>query len=92
MDHEFDLAFELLDTAIDRLQLQQYGSTTIEHHNHGDDLILTSRHTYSSSAGHKLTLLATYKDSGPPRPPSRSPPPTSTPPRRCGSSRSTPPT
>lgn len=64
MDHEFDLAFELLDTAIDRLQLQQYGSTTIECHNHGDDLVLTSRHTYSSSAGHKLTLLATYKEDG----------------------------
>lgn len=62
MDHEFDLAFELLDTAVERLQQQQYGDTTIEHHNHGDDLILTSRHTYSSRTGHKLTLLATYKD------------------------------
>ncbi|MEE6140588.1 hypothetical protein SKC41_30290 [Mycobacterium sp. 050128] len=61
MDHEFELAFELLDTAIELLQHQQYGNTTIEAHNHGDDLILTSRHTYSSSAGHKLTLLATYK-------------------------------
>ena len=64
MDHEFDLAFELLDTAIELLQQQQYGNTTIEHHTHGDDLILTSRHTYSSSAGHKLTLLATYKADG----------------------------
>ncbi|ORA14860.1 hypothetical protein [Mycobacterium arosiense] len=64
MDHEFDLAFELLDNAVDRLQLQQYGITTIEHQNHGEDLLLTSRHTYSSGAGHKLTLLATYKDSG----------------------------
>ena len=62
MDHEFDLAFELLDTAIERLQLQQYGATTIECHNHGDDLILTSRHTYASSTGHTLTLLATYKE------------------------------
>lgn len=62
MDHEFDLAFELLDTAIDLLQLQQYGRRTIEQHNHGEDLILTSRHDYSSKTGHTLTLLATYKD------------------------------
>ena len=64
MDHEFDLAFELLDTAIHQLQLQQYGATTIECHNHGDDLILTSRHTYASSTGHTLTLLATYTNDG----------------------------
>lgn len=60
MDHEFDLAFELLDTAIELLAQQQYGDTTITQHNHGDDLVLTSRHTYSSISGHKLTLLATY--------------------------------
>ena len=36
MDHEFDLAFELLDTAIDRLQLQQYGTTTIGHETGGN--------------------------------------------------------
>lgn len=60
MDHEFDLAFELLDTAIERLQQQQYGTTTLEYHNHGDDLTLTSCHSYSRTAGHKLTLLATY--------------------------------
>ena len=29
MDHEFDLAFDLLDDAIDRLQQQQYGITTL---------------------------------------------------------------
>jgi hypothetical protein len=64
MDHEFDLAFELLDDAIERLQQQQYGITAVEQHNHGEDLLLTSGHTYSGGAGHKLTLLATYKDSG----------------------------
>jgi hypothetical protein len=62
MDHEFDLAFELLDHAIELLAQQQYGTTTIGHHNHGEDLTLTSRHTYSSTAGHTLTLLATYTD------------------------------
>ena len=65
MDHEFDLAFELLDDAIDRLRRQHYGTTvTTGCHNHGADLLLTSRHTYSSTTGHTLTLLATYKDSG----------------------------
>jgi hypothetical protein len=62
MDHEFDLAFELLDHAIELLGQQQYGTTTIDRHNHGDELVLTSRHTYSSTAGHKLTLLATYTE------------------------------
>jgi len=66
MDQEFDLAFELLATATDLLPQQPYGITTIEPHNHGDDLILTSRHTYSTSAGHTLTLLATYKHTGKP--------------------------
>jgi hypothetical protein len=64
MDHEFDLAFELLDTAADRLQMQQYGHTTIAFHNHGDDLTLTTVHTYTRSIGHKLTLLAHYTDTG----------------------------
>jgi hypothetical protein len=62
MDHEFDLAFELLDTAADRLQMQQYGHTTLAFHNHGDDLTLTTVHTYSRSTGHRLTLLAHYTD------------------------------
>jgi hypothetical protein len=64
MDHEFDLAFEVLDTAADRLQMQQYRHTTIEFHNHGDDLTLTTVHTYTRSSGHRLTLLAHYTDTG----------------------------
>ena len=64
MDHEFDLAFELLDTAADLLQQQQYGHTTIAYHNHGDDLTLTTVHTYTRSSGHRLTLLAHYTDTG----------------------------
>lgn len=64
MDHEFDLAFELLDTAADLLQQQQYGHTTIEFHNHGDDLTLSTIHCYNRTAGHTLTLLAHYTETG----------------------------
>lgn len=64
MDHEFDLAFELLDTAADLLQQQQYGHTTIAFHNHGEDLTLTTCHSYTQTAGHSLALLAHYSDTG----------------------------
>lgn len=65
MDHEFDLAFELLDTAIEFLHQQHYGTIiATQCHNHGDDLLLTSRHTYSNKTGHKLAVVATYKDTG----------------------------
>ena len=39
MDHEFELAFNLLDEAAGRIQTQQYGITRILFHNHGDILL-----------------------------------------------------
>lgn len=57
MDHDFDLAFNLLDEAIGRLQEQQYGITRIAHHNHGDAALI-STHRYTRRDGHQLTLLA----------------------------------
>ena len=58
MDHEFELAFNLLDEAAGRIQDQQYGITRIRHHNHGDVLIATV-HDYTPDDGHRLVLLAT---------------------------------
>lgn len=57
MDHEFELAFNLLDEAAGRIQQQQYGITRILHHNHGD-IVLTTVHHYTPEAGHHLVLLA----------------------------------
>ena len=57
MDHEFELAFNLLDEAAGRIQQQQYGITRILFHNHGD-ILLTTVHEYSRGTGHKLVLLA----------------------------------
>ena len=39
MDHEFELAFNLVDEAAGRLQQQQYGITRIPFHNHGMPLL-----------------------------------------------------
>ena len=57
MDHEFELAFNLLDEAAGRIQQPQYGITRILFHNHGD-ILLTTVHEYSRGTGHKLVLLA----------------------------------
>ena len=57
MDHEFALAFNLLDEATGRIQTQQYGITHILFHNHGD-IQLTTVHDYSRDTGHRLVLLA----------------------------------
>ena len=57
MDHEFDLAFNLLDEAAGRIQQQQYGITPILFHNHGD-ILLTTVHDYTRDTGHHLVLLA----------------------------------
>lgn len=57
MDHEFELAFNLLDEAAGRIQQQQYGITCILFHNHGD-ITLTTMHTYTHEAGHRLILIA----------------------------------
>lgn len=58
MDHEFELAFNLLDEAAGRLQHQQYGITRILFHSHGD-IGLTTVHDYTREGGHHLVLLAT---------------------------------
>ena len=58
MDHEFDLAFDLLDEAAHRLGEQQYGLTRVTDHNHGP-IQLTTVHTYTPATGHHLVLLAT---------------------------------
>lgn len=58
MDHEFDLAFALLDEAAERIQHQQYGITRIVFHNHGP-ILLTTVHEYTPEQGHHLVLLAT---------------------------------
>ncbi|OSC19878.1 hypothetical protein B8W69_29115 [Mycobacterium vulneris] len=58
MDHEFELAFNLVDEAAGRIQHQQYGITRILFHNHGD-IGLTTVHDYTSEAGHRLVLIAT---------------------------------
>ena len=57
MDHEFELAFNLLDEAAGRIQTQQYGITRLLFHNHGD-ILLTTVHDYSRESGHLLVLLA----------------------------------
>ena len=57
MDHEFELAFNLLDEAAGRIQEQQYGITRIPFHNHGD-IALTTVHDYTPQTGHHLVLLA----------------------------------
>ena len=57
MDHEFELAFNLLDEAAGRIQQQQYGITSILFHNHGD-IQLTTVHDYTPQTGHHLVLLA----------------------------------
>ena len=58
MDHEFELAFNLLDESVARIQHQQYGITRIPFHNHGD-ITLTTVHDYTREAGHHLVLIAT---------------------------------
>ena len=58
MDHEFELAFNLLDEAAGRIGQQQYGITRILFHNHGD-IALTTVHDYTRDTGHHLVLLAT---------------------------------
>jgi hypothetical protein len=57
MDHEFELAFNLLDEAAGRIQDQQYGITRILSHNHGP-ILLTTVHQYTRETGHHLVLLA----------------------------------
>jgi hypothetical protein len=57
MDHNFELAFNLLDEAAGRIQTQQYGITRILDHNHGNTL-LTTVHEYTRETGHRLVLLA----------------------------------
>jgi hypothetical protein len=57
MDHEFDLAFNLLDEAAGRIDHQQYGITRILFHNHGH-IVLTAVHNYTRDTGHRLVLLA----------------------------------
>ncbi|OBG79296.1 MULTISPECIES: hypothetical protein [unclassified Mycobacterium] len=58
MDHEFALAFNLIDEAAARIQHQQYGITRILLHNHGD-IALTAVHHYTRDGGHRLVLIAT---------------------------------
>ena len=58
MDHEFELAFNLIDEAAGRIQHQQYGITRILFHNHGD-IALTTVHDYTRDSGHRLVLFAT---------------------------------
>ena len=53
MDHNFELAFNLLDEAAGRIQTQQYGITRIPFHNHGD-MLLTTVHDYTPETGHRL--------------------------------------
>jgi hypothetical protein len=58
MDHEFELAFNLVDEAAGRIQDQQYGITRVLFHNHGD-IGLTTVHDYTREGGHRLVLFAT---------------------------------
>ncbi len=57
MEHNFDLAFNLLDEAAERIGHQQYGITVIDSHNHGP-IRLTTEHHYTRGHGHRLVLLA----------------------------------
>lgn len=57
MDHAFELAFNLCDEAAGRIQDQQYGTTRILFHNHGD-VALTTVHQYTLATKHHLVLLA----------------------------------
>ncbi|TXI53495.1 hypothetical protein [Mycolicibacterium mageritense] len=56
-DHEFDLAFHLLDDAVHRMHTRRYGTTRIADHDFGS-VLLTSVHRYTRAAGHHLTLFA----------------------------------
>jgi hypothetical protein len=59
MDHEFDLAFTLLDEAAERLGHQQYGTTQIPgHDNDYQPVRITTSHHYTREDGHHLVLLA----------------------------------
>ncbi|BBC69094.1 hypothetical protein MML61_27535 (plasmid) [Mycobacterium marinum] len=58
MDHEFELAFNLVDEAAGRIQHQQYGITRVLLHNHGD-IGLTTVHDYTREGGHRLVAIAT---------------------------------
>jgi hypothetical protein len=57
MDYEFELAFNLLDEAAERIGHQQYGITRVLFHNYGPTL-LTTVHNYTREDGHHLVLLA----------------------------------
>jgi hypothetical protein len=57
MDHEFDLAFALLDEAAERLGHQQYGTTRILFHDYRP-IVLSTIHHYTREDGHHLVLLA----------------------------------
>jgi hypothetical protein len=62
MDHEFDLAFALLDDAAERISHQQYGITRCNDHDYGP-ILLTTVHNYTRETGHHLVLLA-FDDHG----------------------------
>ncbi|OBJ52293.1 hypothetical protein [Mycobacterium sp. 1423905.2] len=57
MEHEFELAFNLLDEAAGRIQHQQYGINRIPFHSHGD-VLLTAVHTYTRATGHHIVVFA----------------------------------
>jgi hypothetical protein len=46
MSHDFDIAFNLLDEAAQRLQDRRYGTHRITEHNQGP-ILLTSVHRYT---------------------------------------------
>jgi len=58
MNHEFELAFNLLDEAAHHIQHAQYGLARIPNHNHGS-ILLTTIHEHSPDTGHRLVLFAT---------------------------------
>ncbi|MGD9620599.1 MAG: hypothetical protein AB7G47_10175 [Mycolicibacterium sp.] len=58
MDHDIDLAFNLVYDAAWAIQEQQYGISTVHLHHQGDDVELVIAHRYSRAGGHVLTVLA----------------------------------
>lgn len=58
MDHDIDLAFNLIDDAAWAIQQQQYGISTAHDHSLGDRVELITAHRYNRAGGHVLTVLA----------------------------------
>lgn len=61
MEHQFELAFELLDIAAEQLVNDEYDRTELTKTTYYGLYTIINRHRYSRTGGHVLTVLA-YED------------------------------